>query len=356
MSKKVHVCLLFGGANTEHEVSVRTAKSVYRALDPEQYHISLVGIDKKGNWIQLPTQDLLEAAENKALTIHHPITTVAISNDQNRLQTQDTELFNTVDVVFPLIHGTGGEDGVIQGFLQTLGIPYIGAGVLGSALGMNKIATKMILQQNGIRVADFTWANIWEISDTFINETLDKLGMPLFVKPANQGSSVGIAKVHTKEKINQAINAALQYDTQVLCEEAIQGRELEVAVLGNENPKASVVGEIIPQGHEFYDYDAKYLDENGAKLEIPAKIPQEISNRIRETALHTFRFLQCKGMARVDFFLTPENEILVNEINTIPGFTSISMYPKLWEASEIPYYHLLDMLIKISLDKRQNKR
>jgi len=247
------------------------------------------------------------------------------------------------------MHGTGGEDGMIQGFLQTLGIPYVGADVLGSAVGMNKIATKMILLANNIKVTDFVWTNKTEISDDIINQSVKKLGFPMFIKPANQGSSVGISKVRDQGKLKSAIDETLQYDGQVLIEKAVGGREIEVAVLGNEHPQASVVGEIIPQGHEFYDYQAKYLDENGAKLEIPAKMPADVSEKIRQTALKAFRVLQCKGMARVDFFLTANNEILVNEINTIPGFTSISMYPKLWGASGISYSKLLDKLIELAI-------
>jgi len=348
MASKIRICLLFGGANTEHEVSVRTAKSVYQALDPNKYEISLIGIDKNGNWLQLPNQELLQTSDNKELTVQNPIKILASKSEKGILQIHNLSIFHNTDVAFPLIHGTGGEDGVIQGFLQTLGVSYVGAGVLGSAIGMNKITTKMILQANNINVSDFTWASKHEINDTFINQSIKKLKLPLFVKPANQGSSIGITKVHSQSELKPAMDEALKYDNQILLEKAIEGRELEIAVLGNENPQASVVGEIIPQGHEFYDYDAKYLDENGAELEIPAKFPGEISDQIGETALKAFRVLQCKGMARVDFFLTKDNKILVNEINTIPGFTSISMYPKLWEASEIFYSKLLDKLIELA--------
>jgi len=349
IKSKLKIALLFGGANTEHEVSVRTAKSVYQAINSDNYEITLIGIDKKGNWLQLPTQDLLKIDNNQALTIKFPVKILAKTNNLNRLEINDFSLWQDIDLVFPLIHGLGGEDGIMQGFLQTLNIPYIGAGVLGSALGMNKIASKMILKANQINVADFVWANINEIDDTFINQSVKKLGFPLFVKPANQGSSVGITKAHAQKELKSAINEALQYDTQILLEKAIEGRELEVAVLGNEKTEASVVGEIIPQNHEFYDYNAKYLDENGAKLEIPAILSKEVSDQIRSIALKAFKVLQCKGMARVDFFLTAENQIIVNEINTIPGFTSISMYPKLWEASGLNYTKLLEKLIELAI-------
>jgi len=350
MASKIRICLLFGGANTEHEVSVRTAKSVYQALDSQKYEISLIGIDKNGNWLQLPNQELLQTSDNKELTIQNPIKILASKSEKGILQIHNLSIFHISDVVFPLIHGTGGEDGIIQGFLQTLNIPYVGAGVLGSAIGMNKITTKMILQTNNIKVTDFTWASKHEINNTFINQSIKKLKLPLFVKPASQGSSVGITKAHNQNELKPAIDEALKYDNQILLEKAIEGRELEIAVLGNENPQASIVGEIIPQGHEFYDYDTKYLDENGAKLEIPAKLLGEISDQIKKTALKAFRVLQCKGMARVDFFLTKDNKILVNEINTIPGFTSISMYPKLWEASGLPYSKLLDKLIELAIE------
>jgi D-alanine-D-alanine ligase len=260
-----------------------------------------------------------------------------------------------LDVVFPILHGPFGEDGTVQGLLKLANIPFVGAGVLGSAVGMDKDVMKRLLRDAGIPIARFIVLNKYSAPEVDFDDARGQLGLPLFIKPANLGSSVGIHKVRDREEFDRAVRDAFKYDNKVLIEECIVGREIECSVLGNDQPVASVLGEILPR-HEFYSYEAKYLDESGAVLEIPAKVPPEISDRIREVAIKTFSVLCCEGMARVDFFLRNGEEIIVNEINTIPGFTRISMYPKLWEASGLPYGELIDKLIGLALEKFEREK
>ena len=258
-------------------------------------------------------------------------------------------------MVFPVLHGPFGEDGTVQGLLKLANIAYVGAGVLGSAIGMDKDVMKRLLRDAGIPVARFVAANKYSSKPIDFDAARDQLGLPLFVKPANLGSSVGIHKVTDRDEFQRAVRDALNYDDKVLIEECINGREIECSVLGNDNPIASVPGEILPR-HEFYSYEAKYLDENGAVLEIPAKLSSETLERIRQLAIRTFTVLCCEGMARIDFFLRNSDEIIVNEINTIPGFTRISMYPKLWEATSISYSELIDRLIQLALERFQREQ
>jgi D-alanine-D-alanine ligase len=258
-----------------------------------------------------------------------------------------------VDVVFPILHGPFGEDGTIQGFLKLADIPFVGPGVLGSAVGMDKDAMKRLLRDAGIPIGKFITVKSHEQAPSFAEiETV--LGKPFFIKPANMGSSVGISKVNDEAHYGSAIKDAFQYDIKIIIEEFIPGREIECAVLGNEEPAASVPGEIIPS-HEFYSYDAKYLDENGAALEIPAKIDEKTKKRIQELAIKTFHALCCEGLSRVDFFLKEDGEIIVNEINTMPGFTRISMYPKMWEASGITYTELISRLIELAISRHEKE-
>jgi len=310
MAKKIRVAVLFGGKSAEHEVSIRSAKNVVAALDPKKYDVTEIKISKTARWI--PSESF----------------------------------FNSVDVVFPVLHGPFGEDGTVQGLLKLADIPFVGPSVLGSAIGMDKDVQKRLLRDANIPVGDFLVATKTD-PVSFITSK-KKLGLPLFIKPANMGSSVGVYKVNTKKAFDDALTNAFKFDTKVMIEEFIKGRELECAVLGNEDPRASVVGEIIPH-HEFYSYDAKYIDDNGAGLEIPAKISKAIQKKIQTLAVQTFKTLACEGMSRVDFFLKKNGDVVVNEINTIPGFTSISMYPKLWEASGIPPKKLVDTLIALAI-------
>lgn len=315
MNKKLKVAVLFGGKSAEHEVSLQSAKNVIASLDPEKYEVVEILIDKEGNW--------------------------------------DKSLLEEIDVVFPVLHGPFGEDGSMQGFLKILNLPFVGPGVLGSAVAMDKDVAKRLLRDAGLPVGKFV---VVQRNDSIAFDKLrQKLGMPFFVKPANLGSSVGVAKVHTEEEFKKAVEEAFQFDTKIIVEEFIEGREIECSVLGNEDPKASVPGEVAAI-HEFYDYDAKYIDEKGADLKIPADLSGDLVEEMQELAVRTFKVLCLEGMARIDFFLTKENKFYVNEANTIPGFTNISMYPKLWEASGLEYVDLVDRLIQLAMERYKREQ
>ncbi len=312
MKKKLKIGVLFGGKSAEHEVSLQSARNVIKALDKKKYIIVLIKIPKNGHI--------------------------------------DFSLIKKVDVAFPVMHGPFGEDGSIQGFLKLAGIPFVGAGVLGSAVGMDKDVMKRLLKEAGLPIAKFiTFSNAKKVD---FKKVKKQLGLPFFVKPANMGSSVGVSKVRNEKEFRKAVGEAFKYDSKIIFEEFVNGREIECAVLGNEKPIASIPGEIIAN-QEFYSYNAKYIDE-GYVVEIPAKIDKKIAKKIQGLSIKVFQTLGCEGMGRVDFFLKKNGTIVINEINTIPGFTDISMYPKLWEASGIPQTKLLDKLIDLAI-KRFNK-
>ena len=314
MKRKIRVAVLFGGKSAEHEVSIQSAKNVIAAIDRRKYSVLPIKINKSEKW---------------------------------------SPGLNNIDVVFPVLHGPFGEDGTVQGFLKLMGVPFVGAGVLGSALGMDKDAMKRLLNQAGIPTARFVVAN--NPSEITFEKAKKILGLPLFVKPANLGSSVGVRKARNKKEFRRAVKEAFGFDRKILIEEYVQGREIECSVLGNENPIASLPGEVIPR-HEFYSYDAKYIDPGGAELKIPADLPKPIIKKVQKMAVQAFKTLCCEGMARVDFFLTKNSKLFVNEINTIPGFTSISMYPKLWETSGISYSELIDRLIELALERYRKEK
>ena len=361
--KKITVALLFGGKSGEHEVSLRSAASILKALDRKKYEVIPVGITKEGQWRSDPK--FLEAAFPEILRSGSPVLLPAEPTENHLLQihSKDKKISNKarIDVVFPALHGTFGEDGTIQGLLDMANIPYVGAGVLGSAVGMDKDVMKRLLQQAGLPIVpfvvllDYQWRRE---QARIIQEIESRCGYPCFVKPANLGSSVGISKVRNRRELNPSIQLAAQYDRKIIVEQGVEGREIECSVLGNDEPQASLPGEIIPS-HEFYDYAAKYLDES-SRLLIPAPLEGSQTKTIQELAIKTFLATECSGMARVDFFLEHKSgKILVNEINTIPGFTSISMYPKLWEASGISYPELIDKLIHLAIERhsaRQSKK
>ena len=257
-----------------------------------------------------------------------------------------------IDVVFPVLHGAFGEDGTVQGLLKLADLPFVGAGVLGSAVGMDKDVAKRLLRDAGIAIARFLVFQVWQREEIHYADIVSQLGLPLFIKPANAGSSVGVAKVTDEGQFAAAIDDAFRFDRKILIEEAIVGREVECAVLGNDRPEASAIGEIIP-AHDFYSYAAKYIDENGAVLAIPAQLSEEAVRKVQKTAILAYQTLCCEGMARVDFFLKSDNTVVVNEINTIPGFTAISMYPKLWEISGLSYPALIDRLIRLALERHE---
>ena len=353
--KRLRVGVLFGGRSGEHEVSLASAASVIRELDPEKYEAMPIGISKDGRWLvgvgaQKLLPDVLKTGQRVVLPAD-PNAAALLPLDE----TPGGAL--RVDVVFPVLHGTFGEDGTVQGLLDLAGLPYVGAGVLGSAVGMDKDVQKRLFQHGGLPVADFVVIprSEWERSRAKVLRAIEqKFRFPLFVKPATLGSSVGLTKVQNRAELPAALNLAAEFAQKMMVERAIQGRELEVSVLGNEDPKASVPGEIVPH-REFYDYAAKYLEE-GTQLIIPARLGRAQVRRLQDYAVRAFRAIECRGMARVDFFLERRTaRIYVNEINTIPGFTSISMYPKLWEASGISFRELVNRLIELALDEHREK-
>ncbi len=363
MSDKVKVAVLFGGRSGEHEVSLLSARSVMNALDPEKYEIIQVGITREGGWIV--GGDPMRALAQEDLTQTHP---AAILPDptyqglnQLDLQPQAQEgrlsLLSRVDVVFPVLHGTYGEDGTVQGLLELANVPYVGGGVLASAVAMDKIVFKQLCRAEGLPVTPFLGLSRqrWEREpEAALAEIEAQLAYPIFTKPANLGSSVGICKNHDRAELAHGLSEAAHYDRRILVEEAVPAaREIEVSVLGNEAPRASVPGEIIPS-REFYDYAAKYLDsgEKASQLLIPAPLDAAMSEQVREIALAAYRVIDGAGMARVDFLLSRETGALyLNEINTIPGFTAISMYPKLWEASGVSYPELINWLIELAQER-----
>lgn len=354
MTKKLRVGVIFGGRSGEHEVSLRSARSILAALDPERYEVTEVGIDRQGAW-------LLSGDPFKALTDGtggDPTATALAKSERVGVLALRGEsrpdTFANLDIVFPVLHGPFGEDGTIQGLLEMAGIPYVGAGVLGSAVGMDKGVMKCLLRQAGLPVAEnhVVLRSEWRADrDGVALDAAERYGFPMFVKPANLGSSVGISKVHAAPEFSPAMELACGYDRRILIEQAIEdAREIECSVLGNDRPEASICGEVFPAG-EFYDYESKYLDDRSRTV-IPADLPGEVHARIRELAVKVFTTLDIAGMARVDFLVRSSDEaVFVLEANTIPGFTDISMYAKLWEASGIPYSELLDRLIELGLER-----
>ena len=356
MTEKLRVLLIFGGRSAEHEVSVVSARSVMVALDPSRYEVLAVGIDKQGRWHLLPAPPEVEAGARELPAVPEDAgSEVELSQEPGTAELVDRSgERRRIDVAFPVLHGPFGEDGTIQGFLELAGIPYVGAGVLASAVGMDKAVQKVLFRAAGLPVAphEVVQEREWLEDPERVEARAANLRYPVFVKPAALGSSVGVTKVHEEGELAGAMKEAFSHGAKALVERSMEGaRELEVSVLGNDEPVASVAGEIVPQGHPFYDYDAKYLDDQGARLLVPADVSPETLEEAQRMAVAAFRAIDCAGMARVDFFLTGEGGLVVNEINTIPGFTQISMYPKLWEASGVPYRELVDRLIALALER-----
>jgi D-alanine-D-alanine ligase len=356
MSAKRRVVVLYGGRSAEHEISCISARSVIDALDPQRNEVIPVGITKEGRWRLQSAPPALPAETGRMPTITDGSgSNVELEGDTGALVATDGT-HATVDVVFPVLHGPFGEDGVVQGLLELAGVPYVGAGVVGSALGIDKALQKAVWTAAGLPVVSHEVVREpeWHEDPEAVEARAEALGYPLFTKPATLGSSVGISKAHDAGELKVAMAEAFRYARKALIEKALEGsREIECAVLGNDDPVASVCGEIVPRGHEFYDYEAKYLDEHGAELRIPAPIPPGIQERAQQMAVAAFRAIDCWGMARVDLFLTGEDELCLNEINTIPGFTPISMYPKLWEASGLAYPELVDRLLELALERHE---
>ena len=361
-TKKIRVGLIFGGRSGEHEVSFCSASSIIKVIDKDKYTVVPIGITKEGRWIspqdsELALQSGKIEGKNTVILLNDSFSKSLVCIDNNQRLDKSSAL-EKLDVIFPVLHGPYGEDGTVQGLLELANIPYVGAGVAASAISMDKDLMKTIFQQKGLPI--LKWMTIkrreWQKDKKKILSIIQNgFEYPLFVKPTNLGSSVGITKVHKKEELERAIDLASSYDRKILIEEGLEEvREIECGVLGNDEPKASVVGEVRPAG-EFYDYDSKYIDE-GTQLIIPADLPDGVSKKVQEIALCAFKAIDAAGMARVDFFVSKkENKIYLSEINTIPGFTSVSMYPRLWEASGIPYPDLIDQLIQLALERHQDK-
>lgn len=368
---KKRIGIVFGGPSGEHEVSIVSAFNIYHALNAERYDKTLIGMDKQGVWRVgaegrpllvtpegadgLAPESASRAASAGSLRISPAAPAVSPRAQNGRAVLADLQtarVLEKIDVFFPIAHGTFGEDGCLQGRLRLLGVPFVGAGVLGSAAGMDKDVMKRLMREAGLPVPRFVAIRARDRDDVSFDVLSKTLGTPLFVKPCNLGSSVGIHKVSDAESFRAALEDAFRYDLKVIIEEAVAGREIECSVLGNDAPQASVAGEVVPHD-EFYSYHAKYVDPNGASLEIPARLSEEKEREIRDLAVRTFEAVECLGMARVDFFLKEDGAILVNEINTLPGFTRISMYPKLWEASGIGYAELLDRLIALAVERHE---
>lgn len=356
--KKLRVGVIFGGRSGEHQVSLVSATSVMQALDTSKYDIVPIGITPEGRWISSDAAlALLKAGsgyegEPERVLIPEPGRQALVDLQAN------ATLLPKLDVVFPVVHGTYGEDGTLQGLLELANLPYVGAGVLASAVGMDKIIQKQLHKQAGLPVVKYVWfrsADCITMSRKVVSVVERNLKYPVFVKPANTGSSVGIVKAHNRRKLLDGLAVASAFDRKVIVEQGIRNvREIEVSVLGNDHPQASTAGEIIPS-NEFYDYDAKYVDGKSRAI-IPAKLPARVLKKLQHLAVRAFTVLDGAGMARVDFFVVKKsNAIYLNEINTIPGFTAISMYPKLWEASGIPYPALLDRLIALALERHREK-
>lgn len=354
---KTRVAIVFGGVSSEHEISLLSATSVIRNLSPERFEQTRIGIQKNGEWF-LFTGDVAEIADgswqnnptNRRCLISPDVSSAGI------LLPDSGEVL-PVDVFFPVLHGKNGEDGTIQGLFELSRIPYVGCGVLASSTCMDKAVTNMLLDQIGVAQAKFVWcyAEDWNENPAPIAEEIrTKLGYPVFVKPANAGSSVGVTKVSSPDALADAMTAAAKEDGRIVIEESIDGREVECAVLGNSKPIASVVGEILP-AVEFYTYEAKYQDDN-SRLCIPAELPEEVTETIRSTAVRAYRLLGCTGLSRVDFFVRrSDNAVLLNEINTLPGFTNISMYPKLFAAAGVSYSELLERLIELAIERNASR-
>jgi len=360
LRKTLRVGVIFGGRSGEHEVSLRSAESVINAMDKSKYEVVPIGITPAGQWLVsgnaaaiLPQAVIASNSRRQVAIIGDPtkLGLTRLDKGANALSSEP------LDAVFPVLHGTYGEDGTIQGLLDMAGVPYVGCGVLASATGMDKVAMKQLFAHAGLTIIEYEWflRAAWEENPAAVMKRISRaLGFPVFVKPANLGSSVGISRATNKKELRDAIDDAARYDRKIIVERAVDGREIEVSILGNDNPTASLPGEVIT-GHEFYDYEDKYID-SASRTEVPAKLSKKLIERIQRDAVLAFRAIDGSGLARVDFFVERKtNRVIINEINTMPGFTSISMYPKLWEASGIPYSELIDRLIQLAIERHHDK-
>lgn len=354
--QKKNVGIIFGGKSTEHEVSLQSAKNIVDAIDKDKFNVTLIGIDKNGIWhLNESTHFLLNSDNPSLISLHQSGRHIAFipgKNEEQIIEFQDKTL-SQLDVIFPIVHGTLGEDGSLQGLLKMVNLPFVGSQVLSSAMCMDKDITKRLLRDAGLNITPFIKLAKKNRKNISFEIASSQLGCPLFVKPANQGSSVGVNKVTSPEEFEAALETAFTYDNKILIEQGIDGREIECAVIGNDEPSASVCGEIELED-SFYSYDTKYINDKGATVTIPANIPDEISEKIREISIKAYEVLECTGLARIDVFLTKNGEIFINEINTLPGFTNISMFPKLWEVSGLNYSDLITRLIELAIEHHEN--
>lgn len=354
---KLNVAILYGGKNTEYEISLISAHNIAKRLDDNLFKLILIAISPEGRWY-------LQDVENITDSLPTQFTTERLIEIKMDMSPQPFKtaagIAPAIDVVFPVLHGINGEDGTIQGLLRCLNLPFVGCDVLSTAICMDKIAMKQCFASSGVKTAPWEYIQVGSETSYDTKEIISTLGLPLFIKPANAGSSVGVIKVNTAEELTPAIQEASQYDQKILIEAMITGREIECSVLGNSSPQVSLPGEIITdQKYDFYSYEAKYLDDSGARLSYPAELTEQQVKKIQTTVINAFSALHCEGMARVDCFLTADDTVYVNEINTIPGFTPISMYPKLWEISGVTQSDLISTLINLArekFDKQQSLR
>mgnify|MGYP001081623296 CR=1 FL=1 len=358
MQQKLNAGIIFGGKSAEHEVSLQSAKSIIEAIDRSRFELTLIGIDKNGRWLLFQPEDYLvnenDPSNIKLSESGEPLSLVPGDPRQLLRKLANNEVLPPLDVVFPVLHGPYGEDGTMQGLLKMADLPFVAPGVLGSSVSMDKDVMKRLLTLAKIPNADFVLIEKHNRDKVQFAKVNSRLGMPVFIKPANMGSSVGVNKASNEDEFNRYLDFALQFDHKVVVEQFIKGREIECAVLGNEDPQASAPGEIIAH-HDFYSYDAKYIDDKGATLKVPAELEDDTVKKVKAMAIKTFQVLCCEGMGRVDMFLTGQGEIFVNEINTIPGFTKISMYPKLWGYSGIPYTELISRLLDLAIARHQRE-
>ena len=353
---KIKVAVIYGGRSTEHKISILSAKNIVASMPKDKYEPVLIGIDKSGRWLlQEGSLELLDTSDPNTVGLAENSATLLLSQntDDHRIFNADSrDDLSKIDVIFPVLHGMYGEDGAIQGLAKVANIPCVGPGILGSAIGMDKEVMKRLLRDAGIKNAPFITLRTHNRSKYTYESVVEKLGNELFVKPVNLGSSVGVSYVENEEQYMEAVEHAFLYDTKVIIESKMYGKEIECAVLGNHDPIASIPGEVVPKSG-FYSYESKYLDEKGAELAIPAELNEQQIDAVKKTAIDTYRCLECSGMARVDMFMLDNDELYINEINTIPGFTDISMYPTLWKISGISNAALIDRLIQLAIEEHE---
>lgn len=351
------LCVICGGKSSEHNVSLVSTKNIIAALNKKKYQLSLIGITLDGKWKLLdPAKPFVNSESTATISINLTGRDIFIRRKDDQvfiIDDSNGRVIDSIDILFPVMHGAFGEDGTIQGLFRSWELPFVGCDILGSALCMDKDLTKRVLRDSDIPVAK--WVTLRKYDDIpDFQSIVGELGLPVFIKPANAGSSVGVSKVNSESEYWQSIEEAFRHDEKILIEEACIGKEVECAILGNSHPKASPIGEIVPT-ENFYDFDTKYLNLTGASLKIPAEINDRIAQKIQDTAIKAFKLLECKGLSRVDFFLKPDDSFVLNEVNTLPGFTATSMYPSLWAHAGLSYSDLLDKIIELAVERYENR-